>query len=207
MRMTRRGFGWTALAIGVGVGAAWPLTKLASMLADRSLRRLTPKPILTIDAPAPDARIECLFTIIKGRVVHETIRAPLWLLISRAGGAWEPQGPVNSSSGEWSHKVRLLGREGTRHRLAVIAAELSLANALKAQVEERPREEFMNWLRRRTEWGEAGVGFGTFEAAAYAKAPLGDGSYPPLPRGASPVASVDVVIGRDTDSCGYLRGP
>jgi hypothetical protein len=146
-------------------------------------------------------------TVVKGRVVHETIRAPLWLLVSRAGRAWEPQGPVNSSSAEWSDQVRLLGREGTRHRLAVVAAELSLVTELKAQVERRPREEYMAWLIRRTEWGEAGVGFGAFEAAIDAKAPLGDGTYPPLPAGASLVASVDVVVGRETDPCEDLRGP
>lgn len=201
--MTRRGFAWTALAIGVGIAVAWPLTKLASMLADRSLRRLTPKPVVTIDVPAPDARVACL-TVVKGRVVHETIRAPLWLLVSRAGKAWEPQGAVNSSSAEWSREVRLLGRKGTRHRLVVIAAELPLATALKDRMAGRPHEEYLAWLRRRTEWGEAGVGIGAFNAMAYATAPLGDGTYPPLPRGASLVASVDVVIGRETDPC---QGP
>jgi hypothetical protein len=197
---TRRTLGWTALALGVGVAAAWPLSKLASTLADRSLRRLTPKPWATIDVPSPGAGVTC-FNVVKGRVAHETIRAPLWLLVSRAGRAWEAQGAINSSSDTWSHEVRLLGRKGTRHLLALIAAELPLATQLKAQVEGRPREEYMQWLRRRTEWGEAGAGFGTFEAAAYANAPLGDGNYPPLPGGASLVASVEVVIGRETDPC------
>jgi hypothetical protein len=185
--LTRRQLSWAYLGVGVVVLAAWPLSKLSSALAARSLAKLTPAPVATIDEPAANAAVESYLTI-KGRAVHETIRAPLWLLSSEAGHAWHPEGPIATGSGAWEQHVWLGGREGTRYRFAVIAAEMPLHNDL--QHPKKTPEPL--WMRDSELAREANMA----AAARRWTTPLGDGTYPPLPEGARLVTSVDVVQGQ-----------
>ena len=185
--MTRRQLGWAYLGVGVVVLAAWPLSKLSSALAARSLAKLTPAPVATIDEPAPNAAVVGYDLNVKGRAVHETIRAPLWLLSSEAGHAWHPEGPIATGSGAWQQRVWLTARKGTRYRFAVIAAEMPLHNDL--QHPQKTPEPL--WMRDRELAREANMA----AAARRSTTPLGDGTYPPLPEGARLVTSVDVVQG------------
>jgi len=181
--LTRRQLGWAYLGVGAVVLAAWPLSKLSSALAARSLAKLTPAPVATIDVPATsDATNGEL--LVEGTAVHETIRAPLWLL-SSDGGPWEPEGPIATATGAWQQQVWLRGKQGTRYRLSVVAAELPLHDRYKRLLAdvERSRRRHMYadepgpvwWLRRAT---------------------LTDLRLPPLPDGATAIASVDVVVDR-----------
>ena len=181
--MTRRQLSWAYVGVAVAVLAAWPLSKLSTALAGRSLAKLTPAPVATIDEPAANAAVENYLTI-KGRAVHETIRSPLWLLSSEAGDAWHPEGPIATGSGAWEQHVWLGGRKGTRYRFAVVAAELPLHNELQHP---KPKEEPL-WMRDQESRAAA--------AARWRTSSLGDGSYPPLPAGARLVTSVDVVQSR-----------
>jgi len=182
--LTRRQLSWAYVGVAVAVLAAWPLSKLSTALAGRSLAKLTPAPVATIDEPAANAAVENYLTI-KGRAVHETIRSPLWLLSSEAGDAWHPEGPIATGSGAWEQHVWLGGRKGTRYRFAVVAAELPLHNELQHP---KPKEEPL-WMRDQESRAAA--------AARWRTSSLGDGSYPPLPAGARLVTSVDVVQGED----------
>jgi hypothetical protein len=190
----RRALISAALVAAAALGLGWPLARLASSLAARSLARLTPVPFATIDSPSPNAAVGVLVTV-KGRVVHETIRAPLWLFVSEAGRAWEPQAPLDTSSDFWQQEVELFGRKGTRYRLAVAAVELPLQNELRRRLAERPFPPWMHDLEWRLQ-----------ERHARRTAPLGDGSYPPLDDGAHIVTSVDVVVGTDRYSASWF-GP
>ena len=182
--MTRRQLSWAYVGVAVVVLAAWPLSKLSTALAGRSLAKLTPAPVATIDEPATDAYVTHQLAV-KGRAVHETIRAPLWLLSSEAGDPWRPEGQIATGSGTWQHNVWLTARKGTRYRLAVIAAEIPLHNELQHP---KPREEPL-WMRDQESRAAA--------AARWRTSSLGDGTYPPLPAGARLVTSVDVVQGED----------
>jgi len=183
--LTRRQLGWAYLGVGVVVLAAWPLSKLSSALAARSLAKLTPAPVATIDEPAPNAAVVGYDLNVKGRAVHETIRAPLWLLSSEAGQAWHPEGPIATGSGSWQRSLWLHGRKGTRYRLAVVAAEMPLHNDLQHPKAEKEPIWMRNWELAREAHMRA--------AERWRTAPLGDGTYPPLPQGAHLVTSVDVV--------------
>jgi hypothetical protein len=187
--LTRRHLGWAYLGVVAVVAAAWPLSKLSSALAARSLAKLTPAPVATIDEPAPNAAVVGLAQTIKGRVVHETIRAPLWLLMSEAGDAWQAEGQIATGSGAWQREVWLPGRKGTRYRLAVVAAEIPLHNDLQhPKKKEEPPWMRDSELAREASWRAA---------ERWWTAPLGDGTYPPLPEGARLVTSVDVVQSQD----------
>ena len=185
--MTRRQLSWAYVGVAVVVLAAWPLSKLSTALAGRSLAKLTPAPVATIDEPAANAAVENYLTI-KGRAVHETIRSPLWLLSSEAGDAWHPEGPIATGSGAWEQHVWLGGRKGTRYRFAVIAAEMTLHNDLQYP-KKTPEPLWMrdSELAREARWRAA---------ERWWTAPLGDSTYPPLPEGARLVTSVDVVQGQ-----------
>ena len=193
--MDRRTLPLIAISVGLLLAVAWPLTRLASFLIARSVTNLTPAPFATIDAPAPNAAVNDTI-VLKGRVAHETIRAPLWLLSSRADKAWRPEAPIPTATGEWQREVYLWGRKGMQYRLAIIAAEIPLHNELKRQVERQRDEHSPCWLAPTEEGG----GRGQAMQRCYREAPLGDGRYPPLPEGARLVTSVDVVTtGRDAN--------
>jgi hypothetical protein len=137
--------------------------------------------------------------VLKGRVAHETIRAPIWLLSSRAGEAWRSEAPIATATGTWQHEVYLWGRKGTRVRLALVAAEIPLHNELKRQLEHR-RDEGPPCARSPLEPVETFGPDGNRVEACYRRASLGDGRYPPLPEGARLVTSIDVVTtGRDSN--------
>jgi len=55
--LTRRQLSWAYVGVAVVVLAAWPLSKLSTALAGRSLAKLTPAPVATIDEPAADAYV------------------------------------------------------------------------------------------------------------------------------------------------------
>jgi hypothetical protein len=187
--LTRQQLGWAYVGVGAAVLAAWPLSKLSSALAERSAAKLTPAPVATIDEPAMGAAVASSELTVKGRAVHETIRAPLWLLSSEAGGAWQAEGQIATGSGTWQRSVWLGGRKGTRHRLAVVAAEIPLHNDLQHP----KKQEEPIWMRDRQLAWEARMA----AARHWWTAPLGDGTYPPLPEGARLVTSVDVVQDQD----------
>ncbi len=178
-----------ALWLGVAVALGWPITRLASWLAARSLARLTPAPFATIDSPAANASVPAE-VIVAGHAAHETIRAPLWLLVSEAGGPWEPQAAVNTSGSTWRQAIRLTSRNGTHCRLVIAAVELPLQNELRRRVAKRSEPA---WYWSSPEGWEQSV----VAMRGWKTAPLGGGSYPALPAGARLVASVDVVIADD----------
>src|SRR5262245_43985696 len=187
-----------AIGIGIVLALAWPLSRLSEALTARSVAGLTPAPFATIDSPAPGAGIDAV-AVLQGRVAHETIRAPIWLVSSRAGAAWRAEAPIATGTGTWEHKVYLWGRKGTQARLALIAAEIPLHNELKRQLE-RQRDERPPCEPSPLEPVETFGPRGRWIEECYRRASLGDGRYPPLPEGARLVTSVDVVTtGRDAD--------
>jgi hypothetical protein len=182
----RRSVILTVLWLGVALFAIWPASRLASYLAARSLARLAPEPFATIDRPAANARVGHEL-VVAGRVVHETIRAPLWLLVSRAGAAWEPEGAIETASGAWERAMWLGGRKGTNYRLVVVAAPHPLPASFAQAQEELEKERWRHQLL--LQQNEEAGGRRPWEAA-----PLGDGTYPPLPANARLVAALDVVL-------------
>ena len=177
------------LWLGAAVALGWPLTRLASGIAARSLTRLTPSPFATIDSPAANASVPAE-VIVTGRAAHETVRAPLWLFVSEASGPWEPQAAVDTSVGTWRQAVRLTSRNGTHCRLAIAAVELPLQNELRRRVAKRSEPA---WYWSSPEGWEQRV----VAIRGWKTAPLGGGSSPALPADARLVASVDVVIADD----------
>jgi hypothetical protein len=171
--------------------AAWQLTRLSSWLGARSLARLTPPPFATIDQPTPSARIGS-FVVVKGRVAHETVRAPLWLVVSEGGRAWKPEGQIETAAGTWRRRVRLPGRVGMHYRLAVVAAEIPLHRQFNEQLARPPWRPPCWWLEEKG--GCAG------ERRAWREADTGDGrTYPPLPEGAARIAFADLVVSHRDD--------
>jgi hypothetical protein len=156
--------------------AAWPLQRLSALLAAHSLARMTPAaPVATIDEPAMDATVGAVL-VAKGRAVHETIRAPLWLLSSRAGSKWQPEGPIATGAGTWTRTIWLRGPAGTHHRLAVVAAEIPLHRQFEEQVAQAPWTPPCWWLE----------GQDACRGRGWRNADLGDGrTYPALPDGAT----------------------
>ena len=182
--MTRRQVGWAYVGVGAAVLAAWGLTKVSAALAERSLARMTPEPVATIDQPRAGAVVG-EEVVVEGTAVHETIRAPLWLLSSEGGRDWEPEGEIATGSGTWREEIWLTARKGTHVRLAVVAAELPLHNAFKQQKLSPDRTPWMfdpEWRRALHErWLTASVAE----------------PYPPLPAAARVVTFVDVVQGEN----------
>ena len=166
----------------------------------RSLAKLTPAPFATIDAPAANTTVAAMLTL-NGRVTHETIRAPLWLLSSEAGREWRPEGAIATGSGAWQKQIFLNSREGTHYRLALVAAEIPLHYRLKDQLYAREHPPWWPppcWRN----WQEEGGG------ARCPEMPLGDGkTYPPLPEGANLVTFADVTIGHRDDLIELPRIP
>ena len=182
--MTRRQLGWAYLGVGAAVLAAPQLMKLSAALVARSVAKMTPAPVATIEHPRAGATIGA-DVVVEGTAVHETIRAPLWLLSSEGGRDWRPEGELATGTGAWRRQIYLRARKGTRVRLAVVAAEIPLHNAFKKEL---AHPDGPPWMLE-PEW----------RAIAHERwmtANLGD-AYPPLPGDARLVGSVDVVQGEN----------
>ena len=196
--MTRRQLGWAYLGVGAAVLAAPQLMKLSAALVARSVAKMTPAPFATIDEPAAGARVGA-FVVVKGRVAHETVRAPLWLLVSEGGDEWKPEAPIETASGSWRKRVLLPGRVGMHYRLAVIAAEISLHRQLGEQLAHPRWTPPCWWLEEKG--GCAG------SIRAWREADTGDGkTYPQLPGGAALVTFADVVVSHRRDEIEALNG-
>lgn len=196
--MTRRQLVWAYLGVGAAVLAASQLMKVSSALVARSVAKMTPAPFARIDEPAAGARVGA-FVVVKGRVAHETVRAPLWLVVSEGGHDWKPEAPIETGSGRWQERVLLPGRVGMHYRLAVIAAEIPLHRQLGEQLA-HPR-----WLPPC--WWLEEQGSCAAQRRAWREADTGDGkTYPPLPDGAALVTSADVIVAHRHDEVEALNG-
>ena len=196
--MTRRQRVWAYAGVVAATLAAWHLTKLSGWLGARSRAGLTPAPFATIDEPARDARVGS-FVVVKGRVVHETVRAPLWLVVSEGGRDWRPEGPIATGSGNWQRRVLLPGHVGMHYRLAVIAAEIPLHRQFGERLAHPPWTPPCWW--REEKGGCAG------ERQAWRTADPGDGrTYPALPEGAALVTFADLVVSHRDDGVEALNG-
>jgi len=182
--VTRRQVCWAYVGVGAVVLAAWGLTNVSAALAQRSLAKLTPAPVATIQQPRAGAVVGAE-VVVEGTAVHETIRAPLWLLSSEGGRDWQPEGEIATGSGRWRDEIWLSARKGTHVRLAVVAAELPLHNAFKAHKRNPDGAPWMldpDWRASLHE---------RWMTASLAEA------YPPLPAAARVVTFVDVVQGEN----------
>jgi len=158
------------------MGIAGAVVGTVALLVPMFWSWLCPEPFATIDSPTAETWVPRCFTV-RGRVDPATIRKPLWLLKAEIDGGWREVGRVYPPPGTWGSRV-CASRDAYEVGLALVLADDALDAKLSGPAVERPERELPPWLSGKCFWRTDQQG------------PCGRRhGFPPLPAGATPVAS------------------
>ena len=160
------------------MGIAGAVVGAVALVVPMFWSSLCPEPFATIDSPTAEAWVPRCFTV-RGRVDPGTIRKPLWLMKGERGAGWREVGRVYPPPGTWGSRV-CASRDVSEVHLALVLADDALDAKLSRTVEE-PEQQIPDWLNPRCPWREQQGPCGRWHG------------FPPLPTGATPVASVVTV--------------
>jgi hypothetical protein len=174
------------------VGIAGAVVGLAALALPMFLKSLWQEPVATIDSPEMDASVPRCF-VARGRVDPATIRRPLWLMKSDAGGRWREVGRVYPPPGTWGSRV-CADRDTAKVRLALVLADDELDAKLSGPPVPEPEPEIPDWLSGRCSQDQGGCGRNRH-------------AFVSLPAGATPVAPVVTVHVPGNDSVPSYLAP
>jgi hypothetical protein len=165
------------------VGRVGLIVGVLALAAPLLWKKLWPTPKGTIDAPRAGTTLAGCY-VAQGRVLPSTIWRPLWLISAESGRGWRPVAKLDPSYGTWQQRICAGDLTATHSRLALVVVDRSLdAEFERRNLHAENDDVIPEWLKPNHAAEQQG-GRGRRHGRGFS----------PIPAGATPLASVEVVV-------------